>query len=563
MLFPFRLPIKLRIFLAPALMMIMLAVIVGIFVLREDSNRSRQAEAFDRLMPSASLADRLANLAAQGQSSLFQAIVWKSINQPDERLATVLDHARSTLPPLQETLDRLEALAGATHGERIEKIRALLATYARNAGNVMIMIPRNAAQAGSMSLSVNTAYQNMKAEIDNLNADIAAQVRAGQTLAAKDRIQAQWMVASVAAASLIAGLVVTIFVGSSVSRPLGRMTKAMRNMAAGQHDIDIPKTQVKDDLGAMSDALSVFREALVENEQRQLAETEQARLKEERARRLQLEVASFDSSIATVLDTVTHSTRLLLEQANEIVRHVSVAASETGHVADDSTEVSNSTSVIAGASEEMSASLEEISRSTEHAAQTTVSAVSKVAQAVDVLQTLSTSATQIDQMVEIINGIAAQTNLLALNATIEAARAGDAGKGFAVVAGEVKGLAGQTAKATEDIARLVANIQTSTRDAVATIDEVGTVVHTVNQVVTGIAGTIVEQQATTREIANNIVLVASTSRTVSHRVKAVGQTTGNIEQAVQASQVQVAAINTQFNELQSNIKSFTGTMLTL
>ncbi|MFD2261817.1 methyl-accepting chemotaxis protein [Lacibacterium aquatile] len=558
-----QLPIRQRIFLAPAFMLVMLAIIVGIFVLREDANRSRQAEAFDVLMPIASLADRLSNLAAQGQSSLFQAIVWKSINQPDDRLNSVLTHARSTLAPLQETLEQLAGLAGSDHGERIEKIRTLMTVYARNAGNVAIMVPRNAAQAGSMSLSVNTAYQNMKAEIDALHADIAARIKMRQADAMADRIKAQWTVATVAGISLVAALIVTVFVGSSVSRPLSRMTGAMRAMAQGQHDIDIPPVVVKDDLGAMSQALLVFREALIENGRRQAQEADQARAKEERALRLQTEIAAFDSSIVGILDTVSVSTHLLLDQANAVVRHVSVAANDTSIVASDSADVSSSTSVIAGASEEMSSSLEEISRSTEHAARTTDSAVAKVSEAVDVLRTLSASATQIDQMVEIINGIAAQTNLLALNATIEAARAGDAGKGFAVVAGEVKGLAGQTAKATDDIARLVADIQNSTRNAVATIDDVGTVVHTVNQVVTGIAGTIVEQQATTREIADNIVRVATNLKNVSQRVQAVGESTGNIEQAVQSSRIQVETISTQFDELQANIKSFTGTMLKL
>ena len=250
-------------------------------------------------------------------------------------------------------------------------------------------------------------------------------------------------------------------------------------------------------------------------------------LGEQRAQRITGLAQTFESeaadmvsriaSAATELEGTSRAMTGLAHEASAKATAVSAAAEETN----------TSVATVASAAEELSASIVEISRRTSEAASVAAIAEDHARRTDVVVQALADSARKIGDVVGLISSIAGQTNLLALNATIEAARAGDAGKGFAVVASEVKNLATQTAKATEDIARQMADIQNATAEAVAAIQGIGSTIAQITGISASIASAVEEQGAATQEIARNVQQAAMATQDVSQNI--AGVTAGSQE----------------------------------
>lgn len=234
----------------------------------------------------------------------------------------------------------------------------------------------------------------------------------------------------------------------------------------------------------------------------------------------------------TVLEQVAESSRHLASASEELSassRQMGASAEETTRQASAVSAASEQTNrnvqTVATAAEEMSATIKEISNSVQEATRITSQAVKTADSTNSTISKLGDSSAEIGKVIKVITSIAQQTNLLALNATIEAARAGEAGKGFAVVANEVKELAKQTAKATEEISRQIEAIQSGTKGAVAAIGEIGKIIGQINEISTTIAGAMEEQSATTAEITRN----------VSEAAKGTGEVTRNITGVATAS----------------------------
>lgn len=307
-----------------------------------------------------------------------------------------------------------------------------------------------------------------------------------------------------------------------VAQPITRITGAMRRLAEGDLKGDIPAQQRSDEIGAMADALLVFKRNMIENERLASDQNElKARAEAEKRNAMLLLADSFEKAVGGVIQAVADDAAAMARRAQEMTDVADRTGQLAGAVTTSTKDTSANVQTVAAATEELSSSITEISRRVGDSSRIASEAVSVANNANGKVEGLASAVERIGAVVELINSIASQTNLLALNATIEAARAGEAGKGFAVVASEVKQLASQTAKATEDIATQVAAIQTATGDAVQEIKQIGRVIATIDDASTSIASAVEEQGAVTREISRSVQHAAQGTQEVAQSIAGV------------------------------------------
>ena len=305
-------------------------------------------------------------------------------------------------------------------------------------------------------------------------------------------------------------------------RPLASAVALLEELRGGNTEIEVEFAS-NDEVGQIGSAISDFRERLIENQkleqearQRQLAESE-------RTERLNASMESFDTQITEVMDTASRASQELQGLAGGLANTTEQSSQQAITAVAAFGETSASVGVVATSTNELSASFSEIADRVATSSVAVRETVLQAEQTSEIVAGLSDAANNIGDVVGMISEIAEQTNLLALNATIEAARAGDAGKGFAVVASEVKNLAGQTAKATEDITRQVSLIQSRTDGAVTSIREITERVVKIEGTTSAIAAAIAEQEATTQSIADNINDVAAAAERISETIREVGE----------------------------------------
>ena len=316
-----------------------------------------------------------------------------------------------------------------------------------------------------------------------------------------------------------------------VSRPIDAIAAAMRRLAARDMQGEIAGLGRRDEIGQMAGAVEIFKQSMIDADRLSRDQEAERRVKEERAARLEQLTGAFESKAA-------HLGAALAGAATEMeagARSMSDTADRTGKqsvtVASAAEQASANVQTVASAAEQLSASILEIGRQVEQSTRLSDAAVQDARRTDTVVQSLVEEAQKIGEVVRLIQDIASQTNLLALNATIEAARAGDAGKGFAVVAGEVKTLASQTARATEEIASQVAAIQDTTRQATDAIRGIGQRITDVSGIATTIAAAVEEQGAATQEIARNVQQAAEGAHRVTSTIVEVKDTAAITGQA--------------------------------
>ncbi len=347
-------------------------------------------------------------------------------------------------------------------------------------------------------------------------------------------------VAAVIGALLVLGL--TMLIVRSVTRPLRSVTDTLTSLAEGKPDVTINHVDRYDEIGSIARTIGVFKNNSLERRrleaERKTAEAESV---QRRKAELQSFVDEFQSNVGGIIDKVLHSSG----EFESAARNLTETARSTAHLskasADASAQASEHVRNAAAASEELTSSIAEISRRVQESNGIAADAVQQAVATDARMADLSMAGDRIGDVVKLITSIAEQTNLLALNATIEAARAGEAGRGFAVVAQEVKNLAGQTAKATDEISSHIVNMQSATRESVAAIKAIGQTIEQINDIATSIAAAVEQQGAATHEIAKSVQAAATVTTEVAANVGDVarganrtGETSDEILNSAQA-----------------------------
>jgi methyl-accepting chemotaxis protein len=339
--------------------------------------------------------------------------------------------------------------------------------------------------------------------------------------------------------SFLIGSVLSVLISRSIVKPVTAMTDAMGRLAEGNLTIEIPATDHRDEIGDMAKAVQVFKDNAIRIEQLNREQEEaKARAAAERKRMMHEMADNFEAQVMNVVSMVSTSAEEMKMTSQSMSSAASDASSQATTVAAAAEEASMNVQTVATAAEELSASITEISRQVSEAARISEQASEEADRSDRMVQSLAQAAAKIGDVVGLINAIASQTNLLALNATIEAARAGEAGKGFAVVAGEVKSLAHQTGRATDEIRSLIAEVQAETDRSVAAIRNISVVVSQVRDISAAIAAEVEEQGAATQEIARNVEQAAQGTEEVSSNIVGVTQsaaTTGAAANQVSSS----------------------------
>ncbi|WP_417798642.1 methyl-accepting chemotaxis protein [Terasakiella pusilla] len=345
---------------------------------------------------------------------------------------------------------------------------------------------------------------------------------------------------------------VAILVARQINKPIAGLTRTMKVLAEGDKTVDVPATELKNELGDMGRSVLVFKDNMIRAEQLAAEQAREQEVQQERAKQIILLTQGFEKDSDNVLTTVHAAITQMGTTSNSMKQAADQLNQRSVAVSAPSTEASSNVQTVASASEELAASIAEIGAQASNSTLIASEAVTKAQETDETMRGLSDAAQRIGEAIRLINDIADQTNLLALNATIEAARAGDAGKGFAVVASEVKNLATQTAKATEEISRQIGDVQRSTENAVVAIGGISKVIAQMDEISSAIAAAVEQQRAATQEIARNVEQASSGTHEVSENIVGVSTLATETEEAAD----QVKGASTQVEEQAESMNAF-------
>ena len=523
-------PITLKVFLAPCVILVALLgmVLTALGMLSADKTRLHDISA--GALPAYQRAAEAKDAVNATQTAL-QHMLSVAANESDPaRIGQAAVPIRRASAAATEAFGRLSN-AGAG-GDVIATLRKGLAAYQAAAADVIDAAATDPASATMLMSGVEDSFTTLSASLDRYRGQVEA---AGQRLAqdasdAADR--ARLILIGGCAAVLVICVLLTVLAARAIARPVVLLTTTMGALADGMLDRTVPAMERRDEIGAMARAVDVFRAN--ELRARLLAQEHDAEHagRDRRQAAMDQQLQDFGGSVSGVLANLGTAAEQMRAASTDMMDAAHRTRGHAIQTAEGAAASSENLAAVAAGVEQMSASVDEISRQVAHASAAARIAVERSSATDRKVGALAAAAEQIGNVVQLIATIAGRTNLLALNATIEAARAGAAGKGFAVVATEVKALAAQTAKATEEIGAQIVAIRAATGEAVGAVHQVGAAIGDVDAVATAIAAAVDQQAAATREIVSRVNKVAQANGEVS---RAMADVSGVAEAADSAA----------------------------
>ena len=548
--------------LAPAFLILVL-IGVGAYALLE--LRSNQA-AVDALVSGpvrqSELAYDLTTTAWTAHAKLYRLVATAANEKDEKKVAALAKEASAAAARISGALREVEGAQGELKSAAIEKLKAAVAGYLKQSKSAIEMADGD---AGSALMFIKGAERNF-ADIEKLTDDLitrSSDSKDREIARAGIRLEQQLLtLTGVLLVVAFAGIVVSFLIGRNISRPVVAMSKAMRELAVGNFEVQLPGLDRGDEVGQMARAIQDFKVQAIVKAETETAEREAANRELAAARRAELHnlAGSFETAVGNIIENVGAASSELENSAVILTRNSAATQQLSTVVAAASEETSANVQSVASATEEMAGSINEIGRQVSDSNRIANEAVDQAERTDARITELSLAASRIGDVTKLITTIAEQTNLLALNATIEAARAGEAGRGFAVVAQEVKALAAQTAKATSEISTQITGMQAATQESVLAIKEISGTIGRVSEIAAAIAAAIEQQGAATQEIARNVQQAAIGSTQVATSIADVNRGAGDTGSASAQVLSSAQLLSSENKRLKAEVVKFLATV---
>ncbi|WP_368744851.1 methyl-accepting chemotaxis protein [Desertibaculum subflavum] len=571
------LSITVKTLISPAIGAAIIVLIVGLFLSVYMDVRGDAAE-LDGAVAAMSTAKDAQREFTRGHATLYRGTNLKGQNVEAAIIGKEKKRALDAFASVTSLLGSLNIESPAGQAA-LQKLSESFKAYLVAAEQVASVVEEDAFTATMFMTDAEGKFGETEQLFDALVAATNEMREAASADSAATMNGALWRIGVAALFAIVLALGSAVYFSRLIARPIQDMTVAMADLAQGNLEVEIVGRDRADEVGRMAGAVQVFKEAGIENrrlqqeaelarehqaeqeaEKRRLAddaaaETErklrdleaemrrkaEEQQKAEQAMRAEAEqrrksdmatlANGFEASVKVVVDSVSSSASEMQSSATAMSATAEETSRQATAVAAASEQASANVQTVAAAAEELSASINEITRQVTDSSRMAADAVAQARATGNTVDGLAEAARKIGDVVQLITSIASQTNLLALNATIEAARAGEAGKGFAVVASEVKSLATQTARATEEITRQIDAVQAATTDAVGAIQGIGRTIEQVSEIAAAIAAAMEEQGAATKEISHNVQQAAHGTHEVNKNIASVTQASGEVGNA--------------------------------